>query len=184
MDENNYEAHNEHHHHHHDCFMCRHPLLKHILTGLLTFLGAFAAFYVVTDWHYKKMLDPVFQLKKMDRIMQKEEQQMHKMAERDWKKGMLLEHKAGQILHIEKDKNSYKIVIDLKPFDNDEKNVEVTTDNKTLTIVAAGETKKHNKEELIRFTQSFIFPDNANLEDIHKFKDGKKYVIVVPIDED
>lgn len=178
MDENNY---GQNHEHHGDCFLCGHPILKHILVGLLTFLGAFAAFYVVTDWHYKRMLDPVFQMKKMDRIMQKEERQMHKMTGREMRKGAMLEHKAGQIVHIEKGDDAYKIIINLKPFDNNEKNVEVSADNKTLTINAAGETKKHNKDAIVRFTQSFIFPDNAELGEMSKFKEGDKYIIIVPI---
>ena len=182
MDENNYEHHHEHNHD--NCFLCGHPVWKHILTGLLTFLGAFAAFYVVKDWHYKRMLDPVVQMKKMDRMMHREAHQMQKMADRDFAKGRMLEHKAGQIVHIEKGEDAYKIIINLKPFDNNEKNVEVTAENNTLTINAAGETKKHNKNSIIRFTQSFIFPEEANLSEMSKFKEGDRYIIVVPIGVD
>ena len=53
MDEHNY---------HDDCFLCKHPILRHTLIGILVFLGAFAAFYVVTDWHFKRMLDPAVQM--------------------------------------------------------------------------------------------------------------------------
>ena len=48
MDENNnYENHE--HHHHHDCWLCDHPVFKHIITALMVFLGAYLAFYTVTD---------------------------------------------------------------------------------------------------------------------------------------
>lgn len=182
MDENNYE--NRHERYHENCFLCGHPVLKHILTGLLTFLGAFAAFYVVTDWHYKRMLDPMVQMRKMDRMMMKEARQAEKFARREMGRENWIERKAGEIVHIEKTDDAYKIIINLKPFDNNEKNIEVTREGNKLTINAAGETKKHNKNAIIRFTQSFIFPDEAELGEMSKFKDGDKYIIVVPLDTD
>ena len=57
MEENNYR-----HEGFDDCFLCKHPALKHVLVGLLVFFGAFAAFYVVADWHFKRMLDPMVQM--------------------------------------------------------------------------------------------------------------------------
>lgn len=178
MDENNYE----HHHRHEDCFLCGHPVVKHILTGLLVFLGAFAAFYVVTDWHYKRMLDPVVQLKKMDNMMRKENFYAHKMMRKGLNEGVKIEAKASQIVHIEKLDDIYKIVIDLKPFDNNEKNVEVIAAGDTLTINAAGEQKGHRKSEILRFSQSFSFPDDVDLSRISKTREGNQYVITVPTD--
>ena len=68
MEDNNYR-----HEDFDNCFLCKHPVLKHVLTGLLVFLGAFAAFYVVTDWHFKRMMDPVSQMRRIDKaIMQRE----------------------------------------------------------------------------------------------------------------
>ena len=40
---------------HQDCYLCKHPTLKHVLVGLLVFLGAFAAFYVVADCAIEKL---------------------------------------------------------------------------------------------------------------------------------
>lgn len=187
MDENNYENKNitEHHGHYYDryddCFLCKHPMMKVLLMWLLTLLGAFLAFYVVTDWHYKRMLDPVVQMRRMDRMIQKEEHQMHKMFEKELTKDKIIEHKAGEIIQVEKTDDVYKIIIDLKPFNNDERNVKITRDGDALTVGVAGEIKKHSKDLIVHLTQKFIFPDNAILDDISKFKEGNKYYIVVPI---
>ena len=54
MDENNYE--NRHEYKSENCFLCGHPVLRHILIGILTFLGAFAAFYVVMTGITKECL--------------------------------------------------------------------------------------------------------------------------------
>ena len=125
-------------HHTTDCFLCGHPVLKHVLTGLLVFLGAFAAFYVVTDWHYKRMLDPFVQMRKVDKMMMKEQQQARKLIEKQAQKDFNFEKRTERFIRAEKDGDNYKIIIDLKPFDNDEKNVEVTTDGNVLTVTAAG----------------------------------------------
>ncbi|MBR5303974.1 MAG: Hsp20 family protein [Candidatus Gastranaerophilales bacterium] len=181
MDENNQEQHHNHHYHNGECFLCKHPWLKLLLTGLMTLIGAYLAFYFVTDWHFKRMLDPVVQMRKMDRMIQKEEHQMHKFFDKEMRKEKNLERKAGEIIHVEKTEDAYKIVIDLKPFNNDEKNVTVTREGDSLTVNMAGEIKKQKKELTVSLTQKFIFPDDADLDDISKFKDGNKYFIVVPI---
>ena len=74
MEDNNYK-----HEEFDDCFLCKHPALRYILTGLLIFLGAFAAFYVVSDWHFKRMLDPAFQMRRMDRAVMQRERNFDKM---------------------------------------------------------------------------------------------------------
>ena len=187
MYENNYgnnEANTHHHHHDYDdCFLCKHPVMKILLIWLLTFLGAFLAFYVVTDWHYKRMFDPMVQMKKMDRIIQREEHQMHKMFNKEIGKDKMLESHASEIIQVEKNDDIYKIIIDLKPFNNDEKNVKVTREGEALTVNVAGEIKKHSKDLIVHLSQKFIFPDNADLDGMSKFKEGNKYYIVVPIRE-
>ena len=70
MDENN--------NNNHDSFSHRHPVLKHLLYGLLALIGAFLAFYVVTDWYFKSMLDPVNQMKRMERAIERRDRQMEK----------------------------------------------------------------------------------------------------------
>lgn len=165
-----------------DCFLCGHPVLKHILTGLLVFLGAFTAFYVVTDWHYKRMLDPVVQMRKMDKMMMKEQHQAERMFDRQAKKDFNLEKKTERFIRAEKDADNYKIIIDLKPFDNDEKNVEVTTNGNVLTVTAAGAVKKHGTEHVLKVSQSYSFNDDVDLNKLTKIREGNEYIIFIPID--
>ena len=187
MDENkdeyieNKENSNYYEHSHGKCFLCRHPWLKLLLTSLMTLFGAYLAFYVVTDWHYKRMIDPVFQMRKMDRMIQREEHQMHKMFDKEIRKERKYDRKAGEMINVEKNGENYKIIVDLKPFNRDEKNVQVTREGNSLTVNVAGEVKKHQKDLLIHITQKFIFPEDADLDDISKFREGDKYYIVVPI---
>lgn len=177
MDENNYR-----HEEFDNCLLCNHPVLKHILTGLLVFLGAFAAFYVVSDWHFKRMLDPGYQMRRMDRAMMRQEHRYDKMARKEMQRQYKLDEKISGFIHVEKSKDAYKIIIDLKPFDNNEKNVEVSTAGNILTINAAGEKNARNKEEVIRYNQNFTFGDDVDLDKITKIREGNKYIITVPIE--
>lgn len=165
-----------------NCLLCNHPVLKHILTGLLVFLGAFAAFYVVSDWHFKRMLDPGYQMRRMDRAMMRQEHRYDKMARKELQRQYKMDEKISGFIHVEKAKDAYKIIIDLKPFDNNEKNVEVSTAGNILTINAAGEKTARNKEEVIRYNQNFTFGDDVDLDKITKVREGNKYIITVPIE--
>ena len=189
MEENNYK-----HEEFDDCFLCKHPALKHVLVGILVFLGAFAAFYVVTDWHFKRMIDPAFYMKNMDRAIMRSEKHFDKMERRAMKQQQWLDHKAmkmqqkiadetSQFIHVEKIDDAYKIVIDLRPFDNNEKNVEVRTNGNTVIINAAGENNVHHRQEIIKYSQAFAFGEKINTSEITKVREGDKYIITIPLDD-
>lgn len=166
-----------------DCFLCHHPVLKHILTGLLVFLGSFAAFYVVTDWHYKRMLDPAVQMRKMEKMMIHDQRQMDKVIRREAKRGYNLEKKAENFIRVEKNTDNYRIIIDLKPFDDNEKNVEVTTNGNVLTVTAAGEKERRGHEMITKVSQNFMFDEDVDLSRINKIREGNEYIILVPIEK-
>ncbi len=186
MEDNNYK-----HEEFDDCFLCKHPALKHLLTGLLIFLGAFAAFYVVSDWHFKRMFDPAFQMRKMDKAIIQRERNFDKMERKVLKQQQLMDKKVlkaeekiakntAQFIHVEKTPDNYKIIIDLSPFDNNEKNVEVNTDGNTLIINAAGENASKHKKEILRYSQAFNFGEDIDTQNITKIRQGDEYVITVP----
>lgn len=173
----------EHNHHEEKCFLCHHPVMKHVLTGILVFLGAFAAFYVVTDWHFKRMLDPAVQMRKMEKMMIHDKRQMDNMIRREARKDFNFERKAANFIRVEKNSDNYKIIIDLTPFDNNEKNVEVVANGNVLTVTAAGEAKKHGHEMITRVSQNFMFDEDVDLSKINKIREGNEYIICVPIEQ-
>ena len=129
MEENQNNEHKIINESHHYSTCDRHPFWKALLTGLLTFLGAFCAFYVVSDWHFKRMMHSPFS--NMDRMYKKEMREMDKMfkAERN------LSRHSAHVIHLEKDGNIYRVLIDLKAFDNNENNVQVGTNGNILNIL-------------------------------------------------
>lgn len=177
MDENQNIEHKTINENYHYSTCDRHPFWKALLTGLLTFLGAFCAFYVVSDWHFKRMMHPPFA--KMDRMMKREMREMDKMfqAERN-----LSKHSA-QVIHLEQGKDAYTILIDLRAFDNDENNVKVGSNGNILTINGQSIKKSKRNQQISEFQQSYLFGDNVNLKEMTKEVKGHYYVITVPTTE-
>ena len=105
----------------------------------------------------------------MERNMFKHEQKMMKNA--------------SQFAHVEKNDDAYKIVIDLRPFDNDEKNVEIRTQGNTLIIDAAGERNSRRGEEIVKYSQAFAFSENIDADEITKVREGHNYIITVPFND-
>lgn len=169
-------------HHHEDDFTAyhKHHVLRHLCTALMTLIGAFAAFYVVTDWHYKRLLDPAVQMRKMDKMVQADERYMEKMANKDFNKERRLAEKTESFIRLERADKNYKVIVDLRPFDNDEKNVEVSADGNVLSINAAGAANKHGHERILRVSQNYMFDDDVDLSNMTKIREGKDLVIYIP----
>ena len=164
------------------CFLCKHPAVKFVLIGLLVFLGAFLAFYVVADWHFKRMLDPLLQIQKMDKAMMRQERQMDKFVQKEFQKGQRMVQNTAPFIHVDRADDNYKIIIDLKPFDNDEKNIEVKANGNTITINGAGEKNSHHGQEITHYSQTFAFGERINAQDITKVRQGNNYIITIPFE--
>ncbi|MBE7713808.1 MAG: Hsp20 family protein [Cyanobacteria bacterium SIG26] len=148
-----------------------------LLTGLMTFLGAFCAFYVVADWHYKRMIAPPFiPHSKMEKMMKKDMYMMNKMM----KKEGIYSRNAAHVIHLEQNDNAYKIFIDLRAFDNNENNVQVTTNGNVLTINGRSVKKSKNNEQIAEFQQNYLFGNNVKLSDLTKTTNGNYYIVTIP----
>ena len=172
---NNYE--------HKKCEFERHPILKHLLYGLMALIGAFLAFYVVTDWYFKAMLNPVNQMKRMDRAIERRDREMEKAFKKAFHGTERLQERANHIIKLEQDDDEYKVLVDLVPLNDSEKNVEVKTNGNLLTVKAAGIHGFGDRKSLVEFTQSYMFGDNVDLSKLTKERKGDTYVITIPIED-
>ena len=172
---NNYE--------HRKCEFERHPILKHLLYGLMALIGAFLAFYVVTDWYFKAMLNPVNQMKRMDRAIERRDREMEKAFKKAFHGTERLQERANHIIKLEQNDDEYKVLVDLVPLNDNEKNVEVKTNGNILTVKAAGIHGFGDRKSLVEFTQSYMFGDNVDLSKLTKERKGDTYVITIPIED-
>lgn len=163
--------------------MCsHHPIMKTLFIGILVFLGAFCAFYVVADWHFKRMLQPRFDMypRRIEHMMDKQMRAMDHMFEKENR----MTKKAGDIIHLTQEGNVYKIMIDLRAFDNNENNVKVSTTGNILSINGQSIRKSKHNEQISEFQQNYMFGDNVKLNELTKSTEGHYYIITIPISEE
>lgn len=159
-----------------------HPVMKTLFVGILIFLGAFCAFYVVADWHFKRMFSPQFMPnpRRFEHMIERDMRAMdHAFAkERKFVK------RAGEIIHLEQSGDVYKIIIDLRAFDNNANNVQVSANGNILTINGRSIRKSKHNEQISEFQQNYMFGENVKLSDLTKETDGNYYIITIPIGND
>ncbi|MBP3924262.1 hypothetical protein J6E39_03370 [bacterium] len=52
-----------------ECPICHHHGMRAFLAGLMTFLGAFAAFYVISDMRLHSLMNPEYQMRRMENAL-------------------------------------------------------------------------------------------------------------------
>ncbi len=163
-----------------DCYCSDHPFLKGLLIALLIFAGAFCAFYVVTDWHMKSILSKQFaqDTRELDRAMQKDIRSMNNIL----KENKVLPGKQVGVIRMERAGSNYLVTIDLRAFDNNENNVQVTTNGNILTINGRTIRKSKHDEQITEFQQNYMFGNNVKLENLEKETKGNYLIISIPID--
>jgi len=83
-------------------------------------------------------------------------------------------------IKTEESKDSYKITVDLKPFNNDEKNVDLKVKDNIISISANYQSKDKNEFSSSHFYQSLTLPAKLNVKDIKQEKQGASLVITIP----
>ena len=111
----------------------KHHLLKVVGVIIATFLGAFLAFYLAVDLTLNRMLNPEYQIKKLEKTMHKIEKFDDKIMENPFVPRM-----SPMLVNLVKEASEYKVIVDLKPLGDDEKNVDVSLKDNVITISGKG----------------------------------------------
>ena len=157
-------------------------IMRTIGVVLATFIGAFLAFYCVMDITFNRMFDPNYQFKKMEKMIQHHEREIFKMEDKFFENPF--EPKlAPMLVNLVKEEDEYKIIVDLKQINDDEKNINVKIDNNVVTVSGAVDKSKYNKEEILDFTQSFHLSEKPLPDKMTKERRGSKYIITIPFEE-
>ena len=145
-------------------------------------VGSFLAFYFVADMTIKHLTNPYYQFKRMDKIMEHHARDMEKMDRKMMKDmGMPRFHKNKSIVMVERDDDDYKIIVDLRAFDNNEKNVKFDLNNNMATVSASIEKEKRHEDSIVEFSQTFYLNGNLDKKNIKKEKERNNYIITIPL---
>ncbi len=156
----------------------KHHLLKVVGVIIATFIGAFLAFYLAVDLTLNRMLNPEYQIKKLEKTMHKIEKFDDKMMENPFVPRM-----SPMLVNLVKEANEYKVIVDLKPLGDDEKNVDVSLKDNVITISGDMQQKELRGEKIMNFSQSFYLDEKLIANKISKEKKGNKYIVTIPFEE-
>lgn len=157
----------------------KHHLLKVVGVIIATFLGAFLAFYLAVDLTLNRMLNPEYQIKKLEKTMHKIEKFDDKMMENPFVPRM-----SPMLVNLVKEASEYKVIVDLKPLGDDEKNVDVSLKDNVITISGDMQQKELRGERIMNFSQAFYLDEKLITNKISKERKGNKYIITIPFEED
>jgi len=162
---------------------CTWECKKLFLIAFMTFLGSFLAFYVLMH----QTMVHIFIPQHKNKILV--ERQFMKNIERDFeifkynptKNLKDFDNKISAIQTVKND-NEYVIFIDLKKFNNNEKNISFGINGNIVNISGRLIKNKRNKEISYYFAESFEVPEKIDTNKIKKEKINNNYIITIPIE--
>ena len=149
--------------------------------ALITFLVSYLAFCLALKHHLKKMYNPFYQVERMEKMLEKQAYDFDKYMLRKMENPFEPKMRP-MMVNLVKEANEYKVIVDLRPLDNDEKGVNVNLEDNILTISGEIDKKMHGNEKIIRFSQSYYLDQKLETDKISKEKKGDKYIITIPFE--
>lgn len=152
---------------------------------LAVFLGCFLATYYIMDQmrHSFYYVSPA-QMHDINRVIDEQDKVFNEFDGAPVKLHKIIADMDPVTLETIKDKSAYKMVIDLKPFGNNSKNVEVNYKSDRVCVKGGNLQDKRNSEKLYTFSQTFVLPEKINVNKVTKEKMKNKLVYTLPMIED
>ncbi len=160
-----------------------HHWLKVIGVILATFLGAFLAFYFAVDMTFNRMMNPDYQIRKMEKMVQHQEKKFRKFEDRVFQDNPFEPRMAPMLVNLVKEPGEYKIIVDLKPLGGDEKNINIKLDDNVASVSGEVEKNSRHGEKIMNFSQSFYLDEKPDASRMTKERKGNKYIITIPYEE-
>ena len=155
--------------------------LKFFLIFIGTIIGAFLAFYFAVDMTFKIMLSPEYHMRRADKMIEQMDKQFSRDMRRMDKDIMVIGREMPNPVAISEEDDGYKVVINLKPFGNTAKNIDVNVENgNLLKINASKDVKKGDKENMMSMQQAFLLENNVDFNKMTKDEEKDKLVINLP----
>lgn len=158
------------------------PWVKFFIIVLITFAVAFFAFYVVMEIMLNRMADPVYNAKRIERVIKHQQKDLRKFESRIMSENPFEPKMRPMLVNLIKEPSEYKIIIDLKPLDNNENLVNINMDNNILTVSGEMDKKSFSGEKIIRFSQTYSLDEDLEEDKITKEKKNDKYIITIPFE--
>ena len=146
----------------------------------LTFL--LAILHIVNQTRYTYYI-PYTKLENIDKIIKEQDKMFHEMTTLPMRDNTYNTYKSPVETIRDENENAYKIIIDLKHFNNNPKNIKFNINKNTVSVEGTNKTTQNHKDSLYSFSQRFVLPEKTDNNDIKKEILNDKYVITIPIED-
>jgi len=153
--------------------------LKIGLVALITFAVSFLAFYFVMEIMLKRLNNPFYTARRIERQLEKQSKDFQRF-EREFNDSPFVPKMRPMLVNLVKEPSEYKVIVDLKPLEGNENNVNVEIDGDELTIKGNLDKKSHGSEKIISFAQTYYLDEKLDSTNMTKEKNGDKYIITIP----
>ena len=157
----------------------KHHWLRIGAIALITFIVAFLAFYIVMEIMVHRLNDPVYQARRVEKALVKQERDFKRFAEKDMESPFIPKMRP-MLVNLVKEPSEYKVIVDLIPLDGDEKAINVSVQGDELTISGQMDKKIRGTEKIINFTQTYYLDEKLEENKIIREKKGDKYIVTIP----
>ena len=154
--------------------------IKFALLLLAVFLGCYLASYYLLDRAHHKFYAPVRPIHNIDNVLREQEKMFDDMQAIDL--SAMLPPNTPVIQTFKKD-DTYKVVIDLKPFNGEPSNIKTEITPDRISVYGEKISKKRGAQSDYAFSQSFILPEKINTKAVTKETVKGKYIITLPIED-
>ena len=159
----------------------KHHWLKIGAIIVVSFIVAFLAFYIAMEMMIRRVADPMYSVKRIEKVMQQQERdfrKLEKMSENPFEPKM-----RPMLVNLVKENNEYKVIVDLKPLEGNENGIDVNIKDNVISITGELDKKSLRGEKIVSFAQSYYLDEKLETEKITKEKKGDKYIITVPFED-
>ena len=155
--------------------------LKKLLgIAILGIVILFLTFYLAMEAILRKVTSPEYTMKSIERVVKGQEKQLKKaeklmLAENPFEPKM-----RPMLVNLVKEGETYKIIVDLKPFDGNDKGIDVNIEKNIVSIKGEFDKTSIGAEKIINFSQTYYLDEKLDTEQITKEKKCDKYIITIP----
>ena len=159
-------------------------LVKFALILVSVFLATYLAIYYITDQIRHSFYSPVLPIDDIDKIMKEQDKLFNQ------NKDLPMQDFANKSInnpvetYKDADSNSFKLVIDLKQFQNNSKNIDIKVKDNSVTVRGLSDKTDKNSEKIYVFSETYMLPEKIDEDKITKEHIKNKYIVTMPIDID
>ena len=156
--------------------------LKILVIVILGFVMIFAAFYIAVTIALHQMLDPVYNSKRIEKLLKQQEKNFEQF-EFELGEHPFLPKTRPMLVNLVKENDEYKIIVDLKPLEGNENDVSVKINDNVISVHGELNNRTNNGEKILNFSQSYYLDEKLITDKMTKEKKGDKYIITIPFED-